>query len=209
VGCHEDPEMVPDNKLISKLVNPDYYSPFNLAVSKDGKRLYVVAQEADELLVVGARNNKVLNKIKVGRYPHSVVLDADNKKAYVSNQWADNVSVVDLTKNEVVDTLKTGNWPAGLTLSADGRLLYVVDSYSSNLSVIDLDSKEEKKRFSAGNNPTGIGLSPDGKTIYVPSRRALIAPYGDTLKSELTVIDEIRQRVTDRRNIESAYMMEN
>ena len=61
--------------------------------------LYVVAQEADELLVVDAVNNKVLNKIKVGKYPHSVVVDADNKKAYVSNQWADNVSVVDLVKD--------------------------------------------------------------------------------------------------------------
>jgi YVTN family beta-propeller protein len=206
ISCHL---YTSDNKLVSKLINADYYSPFNLAVSSDGNRLYVVAQEADELLVVDAGKKKVLNKIKVGKYPHSVVLDSDNKKAYVSNQWADNVSVVDLATNEVVDTLNTGNGPAGLTLGADGKSLYVVDSYSSNISVIDLESGEERKRFTAGNNPTGIGLSPDGKTILVTSRRALISPYGDTLKSELTVIDESRQRVTDRKNIESAYLMEN
>lgn len=197
------------NKIVSKLINADYYSPFNLAVSVKGDRLYVVAQEADELLVVDAANNKVLNKIKVGKYPHSVAVDAENRKAYVSNQWADNVSVVDLDKNAVIDTLPTGNGPAGLSLSADGRVLYVVDSYSSNISVIDLESGEESKRFTAGNNPTGIGLSPDGKTIYVTSRRALLAPYGDTLKSELTVIDGNRQRVSDRKSIESAYLMEN
>ncbi len=197
------------NKIVSKLINADYYSPFNLAVSVKGDRLYVVAQEADELLVVDAANNKVLNKIKVGKYPHSVVVDAENSKAYVSNQWADNVSVVDLDRNAVIDTLPTGNGPAGLSLSADGRVLYVVDSYSSNISVIDLESGEESKRFTAGNNPTGIGLSPDGKTIYVTSRRALLAPYGDTLKSELTVIDGNRQRVSDRKSIESAYLMEN
>ena len=52
-------------------------------------------------------------------------------------------------------------------------------------------------------------MSPDGNTIYVTSRRALIAPYGDTLKTELTVIDGSRQRVSDRKNIESAYLMEN
>jgi YVTN family beta-propeller protein len=197
------------NKVVSKLINADYYSPFNLAVSSDGDRLYVVAQEADELLVVDVRNNKVINKIKVGKYPHSVVLDTDNKMAYVSNQWADDVSVVDLIKNKVVDTLKTGNGPAGLTLSADGRFLYVADSYSSNISMIDLATGEEKKRFTAGNNPTGIGLAPDGKTIYVTSRRALIAPYGDTLRTEVTIIDGSRQRVVDRKNIESAHMMEN
>jgi YVTN family beta-propeller protein len=197
------------NKLVSKLINADYYSPFNMAVSREGDRLYVVAQEADELLVVDTRNNKVIDKIKVGKYPHSIVLDADNKLAYVSNQWADNVSVVDLAKKEVVDTLQTGDGPAGLTLSADGRFLYVVDSYSSNISVIDIESGEEINRFPAGNNPTGIELAPDGKTIYVTSRRALIAPYGDTLESELTIVDGSRQRVIERKNIESAYMMEN
>ena len=41
------------------------------------------------------------------------------------------------------------------------------------------------------------------------SRRAIIAPYGESIKSELTVIDENTQRVSDRKNIESAYMMEN
>ena len=197
------------NKLIVKLINSDYYSPFNLAVSKDGGRLYVVAQEGNALLVVDPENHKVLNKIKVGKYPYGVVLDATGKTAYVSNQWSDDVSVIDLVTEKVSDTLKTGNGPAGLSLSADGKYLYVVNSFSSDISVIDLKNRKEHKRFSAGNNPTGAELSPDGKTLYVTSRRALIAPYGDTLKSELTIVDESTERVSARRNIESAYMIEN
>jgi len=195
--------------FLSKLVNRKYLSPFNLAVSKDGNRLYVVAQESDALLVVDAANHKVLKKIGVGRLPHSVVLSADGQKAYVSNEWADNVSVIDLASSKVVDTLNTGNGPAGLSLSADGKFLYVVDSYSSNISVIDVNTGEERKRFDAGNNPTGTELSPDGKTLLVTSRRSLIAPYGEPIKTELTVVDESSQRIAERRNIESAYLMEN
>ncbi|MBE3087005.1 MAG: beta-propeller fold lactonase family protein [Bacteroidetes bacterium] len=206
ISCHL---YTSKNKLVSKLINADYYSPFNMAVSKNGSLLYVVAQESNDLLVVDTENRKVLNKIKVGQYPHSVVLDDGCKMAYVSNQWSDNVSVIDLAASKVVDTLKTGNGPAGLSLSADGRFLYVVNSFSSNISVFDLSTGEERKRFNAGNNPTGTQLSPDGKTLYVTSRRALIAPYGETLRSELTVVDESRQRISERRNIESAYMMEN
>ena len=197
------------NGFISKLVNRKYLSPFNLTVSKDGDRLYVVAQEDNSLLVVDPQKRKVLKKISVGNLPHSVILSKDGQKAYVSNQWSDNVSVIDLAASKVVDTLKTGNGPAGLSLSADGKFLYVVDSYSSNISVIDVNTGEERKRFIAGNNPTGTELSPDGKTLYVTSRRALIAPYGETLKTELTIVDESIQRIKDRRNIESAYMMEN
>jgi YVTN family beta-propeller protein len=195
--------------FIYKLVNKKYLSPFNLAVSKDGSRLYVVAQEDNSLLVVDPQKRKVLNRISVGNLPHSVILTNDGQKAYVSNQWSDNVSVIDLASAKVIDTLNTGNGPAGLSLSADGKFLYVVDSYSSNISVIDLNTGEERKRFNSGNNPTGAELSPDGKTLYVTSRRALIAPYGETIETELTVVDEGIQRIRDRRNIESAYMMEN
>jgi YVTN family beta-propeller protein len=195
--------------LLAKLVNRKYLSPFNLAVSKDGNRLYVVAQESDKLLVVDAGSKKVLDKITVGTSPHSVVLSNNGQKAYVSNQWSDNVSVIDLASLKVIDTLQTGNGPAGLSLSADNKFLYVVNSYSSNISVIDLSSGEETKRFDAGNNPTGTELSPDGKTLYVTSRRALIEPYGSSVKTELTILNEETQRLTDRKTVESAYIMEN
>ncbi len=100
--------------ILAKLINADYLSPFNLAVSEDGKHLYVVAQEGNALLVVDAETQKVLNKINVGNQPHSVILSNDGKEAYVSNQWSDNVSVIDLMNSKVTDTLKTGNGPAGL-----------------------------------------------------------------------------------------------
>lgn len=195
--------------LIAKLVNKDYYSPLNMDVSKDGSRLYVVAQDGNCLLIVDTENLKVLHKIIVGKHPHSVVLDEDGKMAYVSNQWADNVSVVDLVKLSVPDTLKTGSGPADLVLSSNGGFLYVVNSYSSNLSVINLTTGEERKRLTTGNNPTGARLSPNGRVLYVTSRRALITHYGETLMSELTVANDSTQRITDRLNIESAHMMEN
>ena len=195
--------------LLSKLVNANYYSPFKMAVSRDGSRLYVVAQDANALLVVDPIKHKVLNKIAVGESPYSVILSADGQKAYVSNQWSDYVSVIDLPALKVVDTLKTGNGPAGIMLSSDGRFLYAVNSYSSNISVIDLNTREEVKRLTAGNNPTGIQISPDGKVIYVTSRRALIAPYGEPLISEITVVNDSSGRISEHKNIESAYMMEN
>ena len=197
------------NPLVRKLINADYLSPFNLAVSGDGNRLYVVAQEANALLVVDPVNQKVINRITVGEQPHSVILSSNGQRAYVSNQWSDNVSVIDLSTSKVIDTLKTANGPAGLSLSRDGKSLYVVNSYSSSISLIDLSTRDEQKRFTTGNNPTGAKLSPDGKTLYVTSRRAIIAPYGEPIKSELTVIDENTQRVSNRKNVVSAYMMEN
>ena len=205
-SCHV---YISRNKLIKKIVNADYYSPFNLVVSNDGSRLYVVAQDSDELLVVDIEENEVLHKISVGVHPHSVILNENGNLAYVSNQWSDNISVVDLALSEVVDTLKTGNGPSGLSLSANGKFLYVVNTFGSDLSVIDLASKKERKRLATGKDPTGTELSPDGKVLYVTSRRANIVPYGEPLISELTLVNDDTQRVIEHTKVESAHIMEN
>ena len=195
--------------IISKIVNAKYYSPFNLAVSPDGSTLYVVAEEGNALLVVDIEKYRVKKEIEVGLRPHSVVLSRDGKTAYVSNQWSDNVSVIDLEHFLVTDTLQTGGGPAGLALSSDGNSLYSANSFSSDLSIIDLVSGVERKRLFTGNNPTGVQISPDGSRVLITSRRTLGLPYGDTLKCELTVVNDKTRRIAERRDIKQAYMMEN
>jgi YVTN family beta-propeller protein len=194
---------------IAKWMNEEYYSPFKMAVSNDGSRLYVVAQEGNALITVDTDKKKVINKIDVGVLPHSVVLSGDGKKAYVSNQWSDNVFVIDLDASKIVDTLQTGNGPAGLALSGDGKKLYAVNTYSSNVSVIDLASGEEQKRLDVGNNPTGIQYSPEKKLLFVTSRRANIAPYGEPVKTDMALINDSSQRVEEFRTLESAHLAEN
>jgi YVTN family beta-propeller protein len=195
--------------LISKLVNREYLSPMNIAVSEDGKKLFVTAQDADKLYVVDAAEEKILSKIDVGHKPHSVILEKTGRFAYITNQWSDNVSVVDIADMKVVDTLSTGNGPAGLSFSSDGKVLYVVNSYSSDLTVIDLADGIEKKRLSTGSNPTGIQLSPNGKDLYITSRRAVIVPYGEPMATELTLVDDESRRLKSFLPVESAYLMEN
>jgi YVTN family beta-propeller protein len=206
LSCH-----LPNQKngLIAELVNADYYSPFKLAISDDGKKLFAVAEEGNALLIIDTEKRKVSDKITVGMRPHSVVLDDERNKAYVTNQWSDNVSVIDLDKMSVEYTLKTGNGPAGIELSSDKQFLYVVNSYSSDLSVFDLGSGIETKRLTTGNNPTGITMSPDKRRLYITSRRALIAPYGDPVICELSVVNDNNKRIAEYKDVKSAYMMEN
>jgi YVTN family beta-propeller protein len=195
--------------IIPKLINADYYSPFNLAVSTDGQLLFVVAEEGNALLVVDIKKHEVIRKVNVGLHPHSVILSKDGNIAYVSNQWSDNISVISIPEYSVTGTLNTGDGPAELALSADAQYLFAVNSYSSDLSVIDLKTKKELKRLVAGNNPTGIQSTPDGGRLFITSRRTLRAPYGDTVVCEMTVVDDKKQKVVERRNIKSAYLMEN
>lgn len=206
LSCHLNTQKT---GLLAKIINTDYYSPFNMALDPAGERLFVVAEDNNNLLVVDTRTLKVIREIEVGYHPHSVILDKSGNKAYVSNQWADNISVIDLHELNIVTTLKTGNGPAGIALSGDEKSLYVVNSYTNDISVIDLESGKEFRRLEAGNNPTGIALSPDKSRLYITSRRALLVPYGDPVVCELTVIDDKTKTVIERKDMESAYMMEN
>ncbi len=209
LGCASCHLYIQKDNFISKIVNAEYCSPINMAVSGKGDRLYVVAQEKNALMLVDLAENKVIKSIRTGNHPYNVVLDEKGNRCYISNQWSDYVLVTDLELAKITDTLTTGNGPAGLQLSADNRYLFAVNSFSNDISVIDLQQGYEIKRLEAGNNPIGIQLSPGGKIICVTSRRGLIAPYGSPLMTELTVVNSLTQRVTEHKNIESAYLMEN
>lgn len=206
VSCHL---YIQKDGFIAKMINEDYLSPFNMAVSPDGRKLYVIAQEGNALLVIDTKTNEVLDKIAVGEKPHSVLISNNGNVAYVSNQWANNVYEIDLSSLMVIDTLKTGSGPAELLFSTDENYLYVVDSYSSEVSIIDLQTKTEIKRLMAGNNPVAAASSPDGNQVFVTSRRTLPMPYGTPPITELTVIDANTQRVKERKMFKNAYIMEN
>ena len=111
--------------IIAKFINEDYLSPYNMAVSPDGSRLFVIAQEGNALLVIDTQTNEVIDKIAVGEKPHSVLINNDGNTVFVSNQWADNVYKIDLTLSKVIDTLKTGSGPAELAFSPDKKFLSI------------------------------------------------------------------------------------
>ncbi len=161
------------DNFIAKMMNEVYISPYNLSISPDGNRLYVVAQESNQLIVVDPSAGVLLDQIDVGNRPHTVVLGQDNNTAFISNQWSDNIFVINLAEGRVTDTIVGGSGPAGMVISPDGHSLFVVNSYSSDISIFDMDGYKEKRRLKAGNNPVSAAISPDGSQVYVSSRRTL------------------------------------
>jgi YVTN family beta-propeller protein len=49
--------------------------PWGLAVSRDGKRLYVANGLSDDLTIGDTDKRKGVKTLKMGRVPHSVVVD--------------------------------------------------------------------------------------------------------------------------------------
>ena len=143
--------------------------PAGLAISADGKRLYVCGSLANKLHELDTVTGKVLRSISVGMIPFQVMLQ--NDIAYVSNragrrpvkgnavetagQGVDvrvegplflvtpgTVSVIDLKTGNSLAEIEVGQQPGAMTFSPDKRYLIVANADADTLSVIDTQSRK-------------------------------------------------------------------
>ena len=194
--------------IVNRLAPPRYITPMNLAVSSDGRWLYVTAQDSGSLLVVDTNERRVARKIRVGQRLHSVAVSKDNKLAYVSDELSDAVSVVDLEKGKVLKDLPVGDFPAGVALAPDQTVLFVANWFSNDISAIDLKRGVELNRLTAGSNPYAIAFSPDGSTVFVTSQLSYVTVRPNIPVSEVTVIDVQKKRVIERKPLRNTHLLE-
>jgi YVTN family beta-propeller protein len=105
----------------------DAAGPGQLALTGDGKRLYVLDQGSiigrppgEKMYQLDPLTGAVRTTIKVGHVPRALVLSADGKTAYTSNYYDANISVVDLATRRTVATVPIGTAPFGIGTWQDG-----------------------------------------------------------------------------------------
>jgi YVTN family beta-propeller protein len=153
-----------------------------LAISADGKTLYVADNLASALSVIdltssAATTGGAATTTMVGPNPYTVVLSEDGNTAYVSNQGGLTVSVIDLTQPLPAesDRIEVGTHPNAMALNPKKDELYVANADSDTVSVIDTRTNvvvrtidlSPYKGAREGSSPSGLAVSPNGKTLYV------------------------------------------
>lgn len=206
ISCHAYTQK---NGLFTKTFEINYLSPFNMDVSQKTGRLYILAQDAEQLLIVNPKTKNIDHRLKLDRRPHTVKLDRQEEKAYVSNQWANTVWVIDLKTIMVIDTIQVGGGPAGIDFDVNGNFMYVANTYTDDISIVDLKSGLEVRRLLAGNEPISVATSPDGINIAVSSRRTLPVPFRTPPITEVTIVNAENHRVQKRKHFTSGHIMEN
>jgi len=156
--------------------------PAGLAVSRDGKLLYVALNLGNQLAEIDAHTGKVKRTWDVGVAPHDVIISGG--KAYVSCRGGRRpgsrdvtgpagrgtlvrvdpvryianegcVSVINLrdgSEKETV-TIMTGVHASGMAVSPNGKWLVVANSGADTLSVIDIKTDKIVETISARVNP--------------------------------------------------------
>ncbi len=160
--------------------------PAGLAISADGKRLYVALNLSNRLAEIDAASGKVLRFWNVGVAPFDVVLC--QKKAYVSN-WGgrrpDEQSV-------------TGPAGRGTVVRAD-PVRFIANEGS--VSVIDLTESQDKSEIRTAKSEIRTGLHASALAISPDRRWLVVANAGsDTLSVIDTHSEQIAERIWARQN---------
>ncbi|NIM51071.1 MAG: beta-propeller fold lactonase family protein [Gemmatimonadales bacterium] len=186
----------------------EYKTPLNLAITRDGTRLFVTCEASNSLIVVDAQTDAILVEVEIGTQPHFVTFSPDQTRAYVSNRGSDNVSVVDTDTYQVLSTIDVGDEPHEMATNADGTILYVANAGTYDVSVVDLAAGKEVKRLAASRGPWGVARSPDGRFVYVTNNLPRYGAFRAPPTSEVTVIETTHSTVTRRSTVSGANLIQ-
>ena len=150
--------------------------PAGLAISPDGRWLYVAENLADSLAVVDLRIGRVVQHLATGRYPYGVVVGADGR-VYVSAWGGEWIATFSPQGAGLVAgaRLPVGRHPSAMVLNARGTRLFVARASFDRIAAVDTRSGSIVRELSdaaaggpsEGSTPNGLALSPDGRRLFV------------------------------------------
>ncbi|MDB4777442.1 YncE family protein [Verrucomicrobia bacterium] len=150
-----------------------------MAISPDGKIMYLPSLEKDFWNVVQSESGEIIAKIKVHARAHNTIYGSSGQWAYMADIASPFLHVAD-TKTHTVDR-KIGPFSAGVrpfTIDSSETRVFVTVNELLGFEVGDLKSGEKLASVKVlgwdkgpvrrhGNPSHGIGLTPDEKEIWV------------------------------------------
>ena len=142
--------------------------PEQVAVSADGRHLFVANEDAAVMSVVDPTSGKVLRTYKVGEEPEGVSVHPSNGQVYVTSEDAGAVFVVDPSAERVLASIEVGPRPRSIAFLPDGSKAYVTNENGASLTVIDTVKLVVARTIDLGTGmrPMGAVASPDGAFVY-------------------------------------------
>jgi len=166
------PQLVKTNTI------PVGTSPEGVAISPDGRKVYVANKTAQTVSMVNTATNQIIGTTPNLNMPvHGLAVSPDNMRLYIvaGNIGSGFVFVRDSANLADVDTIpissrdETQINPQGIALSPDGQLLYLSDNRDGGaVTILDIATKStvDSKAMGPGTMPLGVTPSPDGQHAY-------------------------------------------
>ncbi|QEC51827.1 YVTN family beta-propeller protein [Anseongella ginsenosidimutans] len=149
-----------------------YQQPHGLAITSDGKNLYVTTEGTQTVLEIDVAADSILRVFKSGQQgTHMAALSKDESTLYAPNLGSGTTTVIDLEAGEVIKTLATGEGTEGIDVSPDGKEIWIT-ARSGSVAVVNAESNEIEATLPAAGLPIRVKFTPDGKQALVSCMQA-------------------------------------
>ena len=187
--------VTPTGQITRRISVPS--QPRSLALSPDGKILYVTSMEVGQLTAIDIASETIARSIELdvgGTF--AIALSPDGRKIYLTAHNDNALVIVDAERGIFRKKLTIGRNPRAISFSPDGTQAYITSSFSNEIHIIDSINDAVIGRYAAGENPRGIALATPTLPItttavyesrYRPSDFALVANFPNPFNASTQV----------------------
>jgi len=139
-------------------------TPFDIAVTPDGKYVYVTNGEDNTVSIISTASYSVAKVVSVNRFPGGIAVSPDGKLVYVGHFDANTLAVISTASQKVIEMAQVGEDLEGMmAISPDGKTIYASDfPGAGEINIISATIKQIIELIDV--KPSiDIAITPDGK----------------------------------------------
>ena len=171
-------------------------SPWGIAISPDGSRVYVGDYSSSTISVVNT-TSLARTTIGVGGEPAYIALTPDGTTAYAPSYRDDSVAIVDLTASSLAGAFTGTNNAWAVAINGDDSL-FVFDFVGVNAPVrrVNLHTGLEDDSVTTSSYAWSATISADGSTLYAPlsgaNKLAVVRTSDMSVTAEIPMLGDPR-----------------
>jgi DNA-binding beta-propeller fold protein YncE len=143
-------------------------SPSALAISPDGRILYVACSTANEILALDPEGLQSPRQIPLPGPPSGMVLSRDGRQLYVTCAAPESAfCLIETHSLKIKAKLPCGHTAMAPVLSPDQGTAYVCERFNNSVVAFDLTRRRILTRIPVEREPVAAALTPDGGLLFV------------------------------------------
>jgi YVTN family beta-propeller protein len=141
-------------------------------VSAETVRIYATNSAGDNIHVIDAATNKVVQVIKGIETPHGVDFSPDGTRVYVSNEADSTLDVVDRKSGKVIKKVPLTGHPNNIAVTRDGgRVIICIAKNDGGLDIVNTATLTRTKFVPLNGRMHNVYVTNDNKYAYAGSVR--------------------------------------
>jgi YVTN family beta-propeller protein len=171
-----------------------YLSPEYVALTPDGKTLYVTAATAKKIVKIDSATDQVVAEWTLKANPSGIAV-ATNGTLYITGGAEEGKLFKVNAAGKTTDSLEIGHTPLAPVVSADGKTVYVLNRFNNNVMVVDTDNMKIVATIPVVREPHAAVLAGRGKLLFVANHLPYVRATDDVVAATVSVIDTATHKV--------------